>query len=55
MKLKTTIFIVLPLIFFGCGAYFHLQKPKDSLEKSKLPENKSELQDQIEKFNGRKR
>lgn len=55
MKLKTACFVILPLIFFGCGAYFHITKPKETVDFQKFPENCTELQQQIDNFHGPKR
>ena len=55
MKFKTACFIVIPLIFFGCGAYHYMHRPEESFKSSKMPENKKEMQEQIEKHHGRKK
>lgn len=55
MKLKNICFVLIPLIFFGCGAYHYLSKSEEHLDVKKVPENKRELQKQVEKFHGRKK
>jgi hypothetical protein len=54
MKFKHICFIVVPLIFFGCGAYHYMHRPEEGSTPKKMPENKQEIQQQIEKHRGRK-
>ena len=55
MKFKTICFIVVPLIFFGCGAYHYLHRPEECTGTKKLPENKPEMQKKIEQLRGPKK
>jgi len=51
--------MVIPVIFFGCGAYHYISQSQEHIDTKKLPQNKSEMQREIDKrsesFNGRKR
>jgi len=55
MKKRTVCFIVIPLIFFGCGAYHYMHRPEEAINAGKKPENKPEMQKKIEKHRGPKR
>ncbi len=59
MKLKHLCFMVIPVIFFGCGAYQFISQSQERMDARKFPKNKAEMQKEIEKraenFNGRKR
>lgn len=54
MKFKTICFIVVPLIFFGCGAYHYMQRPEEGNAQN-MPKNKEDLQKRIEELHGSKR
>jgi len=53
MKLKTICFIVLPLLFFGCGAYSYMSRAEERAEFKKMPENKKELQQHLEQLHSK--
>lgn len=55
MKLKVACFVIIPLIFFGCGTYFHITKSEEPVDFGKMPENKDEMKKQIDLLRGSKR
>lgn len=55
VKFRIAFFVIIPLIFFGCGTYFHITKPKEPVNFQKFPENKDEMKEQIDLLRGSKR
>lgn len=55
MKLRNICFVIVPLIFFGCGAYHYMHRPEEGTNAKKIPENSVEKQNKINQLNGRKR
>ena len=55
MKIKTVCFVVIPLIFFGCGAYHYMSQSQERPNQKPVPKNKEDLKKAVEEAHVRKR
>lgn len=53
MKIKHFLYFVVPVIFFGCGAYHYISQSQEHINKEKLPENNKKMQSEIKKRIGK--